>query len=118
MTPVCIPGTPATLFLPCCSSTPPVPGSRWRRGGSFHVEDGALPQWRADVVQVDAQQDQYGVEGKAETKGPDAAAAQGEAQPVDQPAGGDRGVSSGLRVFFNCVISVFPPRVYGGLSWV
>lgn len=86
MTPVCVP----PVLPPRCSSTPPVPGSRWRRGGRGHVEDGALPQRRADVVQVDAQQDKYGVEGEAETKGPEGGAVQAEAEPVDQPAGGDR----------------------------
>lgn len=84
------PPLPRSLFLGRCSSTPPVPRGRRRRRGRGHVKNGALPHGRADIVQVYAQHDQYGVEGKAETEGPDAGAAQEEAEPVDQPAGGDR----------------------------
>lgn len=90
MTPVWLPPLPRSLFLGRCSSTPPVPCGRRRRRGRGHVKNGALPHGRADIVQVYAQHDQYGVEGKAETEGPDAGAAQEEAEPVDQPAGGDR----------------------------
>lgn len=71
-------------------STPPAAAGGRRRGGRGHVKHGTWTQGRADVVEVDAQQDQQGVEGEAEAQGPGAAAPQEEAQPVDQPAGGDR----------------------------
>ena len=64
---------------------PALPGAR-RRRGLLHVEHGPLPDRRADVVQVGAQHDEYGEEGEPEAEAPDAAAAQREAEPVDQPA--------------------------------
>lgn len=80
------------LFVFCCffadvsPSTPPVPRGRQGGCGRRHVENRILSHGRADVVQVDAQHDQYGEEGEAEAEGPEAVAAQEEAEPVDQPA--------------------------------
>lgn len=65
--------------------TPPAQPGRRSCRGRFHVENRPLSDWRADVVQVGAQHDQYGEEGEAEAEAPDAAA-QREAEPVDQPA--------------------------------
>lgn len=65
-------------------SIPPAhPGRRSGRGRS-HVKNRLVSDWRADVVEVDAQHDQYGEEGEAEAEAPDAAV-QSEAEPVDQP---------------------------------
>lgn len=74
------------FFADVAPSTPPA--LRGGRGGCgrSHVENRILSHGRADVVQVDAQHDQYGEEGEAEAEGPEAVAAQEEAEPVDQPA--------------------------------
>lgn len=70
----------------CHPLTPPaLPGRRSCRGRCY-VENRLLSDRRADVVQVGAKHDQYGEEGEAEAEAPDAAAAQREAEPVDQPA--------------------------------
>lgn len=73
------------LFLLHALLTPPaLPG--WRsRGGRRHVKDAVLSHRRAHEVEVGAQHNQYGEEGEAEAEA-SGAAAQGEAEPVDQPA--------------------------------
>lgn len=66
--------------------TPPaLPGRRSCRG-RCNVENRLLSDRRADVVEVGTEHDQYGEEGEAEAEAPDAAAAQREAEPVDEPA--------------------------------
>lgn len=65
--------------------TPPALFGRRSCRGRCYVENRLLSDRRADVVQVDAQHGQYGEEGEAKAEAPDAAA-QREAEPVDQPA--------------------------------
>lgn len=65
--------------------TPPaLLGGRSSRGRR-HIKDAVLSHRRAYEVEVGAQHDQYGEEGEAEAEASDTAA-QGEAEPVDQPA--------------------------------
>ncbi|PWA15174.1 hypothetical protein CCH79_00008709, partial [Gambusia affinis] len=60
---------------------PPAQLGRRIGGGRRHIEHGARPDRRADVVDVGAQHHQDGEEGEAEAEGPDAAA-QSEADPL------------------------------------
>lgn len=64
---------------------PPAQLGRRVRRGRARVENGALSDWGAHVVEVDAQHDEYGEEGEAEAEASDGAV-QSEAEPVDEPA--------------------------------
>lgn len=78
------PSSPRCASIFPSSKPPAQPGRRVSRGGG-HVENRALSDRGAHVVEVDAQHDDYGEEGEAEAEASDGAV-QGEAEPVDEPA--------------------------------
>lgn len=64
---------------------PPAQLGRGIRGGRRHVKHRALVDRGANEVEIGTQHHQYGEEGEPKTEGPDAAA-QRQAEPVDEPA--------------------------------